>query len=119
VKHDSQVEVRSSNGPAAQPDLRAAWLCLLLVAPCFVLAFVLLEAIVSRLGYGAGSGVPPTWVMLASVPALLACAIPTIPTWRFGHRARRSGARHALLPFGIAVALVVAVMLLSPFPLLG
>lgn len=108
----------SSNGPAALPDLRAAWLGLLLVVPCSVLAFVLREAIVSLLGYRAGSGVPPTWVMLASAPALLAFAIPTIPTWRFGHRARRSGVRHALLPFGIAVALVVAVMLLSPFPLL-
>jgi len=78
VNHYSQVKVRSSNGHAAPPDLGAVWLCLWLVAPCFVLAFVLLEASVSQLGYGTSSGLPPTWVLLASVPALLAFAVPTI-----------------------------------------
>jgi len=102
---------------ATAVSLRPAWLSLLLVLPCFVLAFVLREGIVSVLGYGVGPDAPPTWVMLAAAPALLALALPMIPTWHYGIRARRSGVRHALLPFGIAVTLVIAFMLLGPYPL--
>ena len=56
--------------------------------------------------------------MSRTLAALLVFAIPMIPTWHFGYRARRSGIRHSVLPFGITVGLVIAVILLSPFPLL-
>jgi hypothetical protein len=61
--------------------LRPAWLSLVLVLPCLVLAFVLREGIVSMLGYGGRPDAPPTWVMLAAAPALLVRALPMIPTW--------------------------------------
>lgn len=117
MKPDDWVTISSSRTRAPVPDLRAAWLSLLLVVPSFVLAFVLREGIIGLLDHPVGPGAPPTWVMLAAAPALLVSAVPTIPTWHYGHRARRSGVSHALLPFGIAVALVVAFMLITPYPL--
>lgn len=107
----------TSPSSASRYDLRATWWSLLLVVPCFSLSFAIGEGIISLLGYEVGGSVtPPFWAAaVATVPAVLAFALPTIPTWHFASRARREGAHHALLPFGITVVLICAFLLLSTF----
>ncbi|CAL8977859.1 hypothetical protein PROP_02300 [Propionicimonas sp. T2.31MG-18] len=116
MRPPGRLSRRSSGRRAPDADLRAAWLSLLLVAPCFVAAYLLAVGITSLLGYADATAVP-SWMMLATAPAFLCYALPTIPTWRFGNRARLRGVRHALVPFGIAVIMVMAVILLIPYPL--
>ncbi|CAL8980304.1 hypothetical protein PROP_03113 [Propionicimonas sp. T2.31MG-18] len=99
-------------------SLRAAWLSLLLIVPCILFALAAGEGIMHLLGYEAGAGTPPFWAaVLASTPAFLICALPIIPTWHYGHRARGAGIRGALLPFGITAGILVVFLLLNTFPL--
>jgi len=96
-----------------------AWLSVLLVIPCFFLAFLVGEGTISALGYPVGTtAAPPFWAgALATFLALIAFAIPLWPTWRYGTRARAEGARTAMVPFVIVAVLVVGFVILNVVPL--
>lgn len=97
----------------------AAWLSLLLVIPCFVLAFVVGEGLIGLFGYPVGTSTrPPLWAgAIATGLALLAFAIPLWPTWHYGRQARTTNPRTAMLPFVIAAVLVAGFAVLNLVPM--
>lgn len=97
----------------------AAWLSLLLVIPCFFLAFLVGEGLVGLFGYPVGTSTrPPLWAgALSTGLALLAFAIPLWPTWHYGRRARVAGVRTAMLPFVVVVVLVAGFTILNVVPM--
>lgn len=102
----------------AESTTRKAWLSLLLLPPCLLLAHIATEYLLGALGYPADS-VPDTPIgpaILATLPALAMLAVPTLPTWHYGDQARTRGATHSLLPFGIAVIAAIAYLLLNTIP---
>lgn len=109
-------------GETVQPPRRnatSAWLSLVLFAPCFVAAFWIGEGLIAALGFEVGGPVhPPLWAgMLATVPALVAFALPLWPTWHFGRRAVRDGRRAGMVPFMIAGVVVLIFVVLNTVPL--
>ena len=108
----------SGAGTEAHAGL-VAWLSLLLVIPCFVLAFVVGEGLVGLLGYPVGTSVrPPLWAgAIATGLALVAFAIPLWPTWHYGRRARAASPRTAMLPFVIEAVLVTGFTVLNVVPM--
>ena len=97
----------------------AAWLSLLLVIPCFFLAFLVGEGLIGLFGYPVGtSSRPPLWAgVIATGLALLAFAIPLWPTWRFGQQARAQGTRTAIIPFVIVAVLVAWFVITNLIPM--
>jgi hypothetical protein len=86
---------------------RRAWWSLLAFVPCFVLAFVVGEGLISALGYPSGDGQAPWWAMLtAAIPALVVFVAPAVLVTVLGRRARRAGDVRGRWP--VAVAWVVA-----------
>ncbi len=97
----------------------AAWLSLLLVIPCFFLAFLVGEGLIGLFGYPVGTSTrPPLWAgAISTVLALLAFAIPLWPTWHYGRQARVEGVRTAMLPFVVVVILVSGFTILNVVPM--
>jgi hypothetical protein len=109
------VVTRTGPGNAAV----AAWVSLALAVPCFFLAFGVGEGLISLLGYDVGGRTDaPAWAaVVATVPALLAFALPLWPTWHFGRIAARDGSRTGMVPFVIMAVLVAAFTIMNSIPM--
>lgn len=110
----------ASPDPSAARDTSLAWWSLLGFVPSFFLAFGVGEGLASLLGYPPGGAEQaPVWAMLvATIPALLAFALPAFAATFFGRRAVRHGDRRGRTPMivGIVIALgFVATNVLGAF----
>ncbi len=95
-EHSAATPPEQSRGPGA---LTRAWIAVVLIPVFFVIAIGVGEGIISLLGYTAGTGNNPVWVILVSdLAALAVVLLPCVAAVIFGRLAYRRSDRRGLFP---------------------
>jgi hypothetical protein len=89
-----------TSSSTTSPDVRKAWLSMILVPFAFIGTFFIGEGLISLLGYPVGEvTVPPFWaVVVASVPAMALFAVPALLATIFARRAAAAGDSRGWVP---------------------
>jgi len=99
--------------PKPTSPLGRAWVAIALIPVFFVVAIAAGEGTISGLGYPVG-GDYPWWVsLLSDLAAVAVVLVPCVAAVIFGAKAKRVGARRALIPIVIGALVGVAWLVLA------
>lgn len=113
------VERPGAPTPAGAP-LHRAWISVALIPVFFVLAFGFGYGVYDALGYRPENDDAPFWVDLVSTVLILAVALgPCAGAVIFGQRARDSGDRRGVVPFGLGAVAGIGLTIMSAVTLIG
>jgi hypothetical protein len=109
-------------------DVRAAWLCLLLLPGAFLGAFLaaflgyflVSEGLLPLVGRSVEGSDLPVWAdLVAMVPTFVVFALPAVLSGWFARRAAAAGDRRGWIPAGVLVVLAVLFVVVNTLFLLG
>lgn len=91
----------------SRPDVRNAWLSMLLLPVAFLAGFAGGEGLMSLLGHAGDGRVPAATAALVAIPIVIVVAVPAAVSSWFAVRAARRGDTRGWLPAGILVLVAV------------
>ncbi len=113
IEQGSQPVEAPPPPPTPRSPLGRAWVAIALIPVFFVVAMAAGEGTISGLGYPVG-GDYPWWVsLLSDLAAVVVVLVPCVAAMIFGAKAKRAGARRALIPVVIGAVVGLAWLVLT------